>query len=280
MQLTQKQESLISQYLRDAARRLDARLPARDREQRLRQLQSRIYRDLEGLRVVSVSDDDVLAVLRQTRPATAPKEAGGNHARAGVAPARRPKLNRPPGEAPVEPVWLGVCAYNAGRFGMKPWTLRLAAVVAGLATGPLAVLGYLAAYAEYYVSAEEREPIAYWPLVTRTIGPLLVLVILHWAGGHAEQVIAYAHERFLKEPMPPLGDWGWFWNYDGLLFFLACITVAPLAVLSGLPLANAWGLSLKRLAQATVALYGSILCFGVASILVGIILDRVHAYLQ
>jgi hypothetical protein len=51
-------------------------------------------------------------------------------------------------------------------------------------------------------------------------------------------------------------------------------------VLSGLPLANAWGHSLKRLAQAIIALYAMAICFGVASVIAGLILDRVQAYTQ
>ncbi len=64
----------------------------------------------------------------------------------------------------------------------------------------------------------------------------------------------------------------------GTLRFWALALTLPLAVLSALPLANAWDYTLKRLVQALLALYGLILCFGIASFLVGIILDVVSDF--
>lgn len=280
MQLTQKQESLISQYLRDVSRRLDSSLPERAREQRVRQLQTRIYRELEGLRTPAIRDEDVIAVLRQAA-STRPAMPDGNHADAAVA-GTRPARQPPPGDRHVKPVWLGVCAYNADRLGLEAWTVRLAMAVLGLATGPIAVVAYLAAYAEFYAGTDKREraPIDYIHLAIRAGVPFLALIALRWGGGKVGQLIAYGHMELLKEPVPPLGKWEWFQYYDGMLFFLAFITAIPLAALSGLPLANAWGHSLKRLAQAIIALYGTVLCFGLASTLTGIILDRVDAYLH
>lgn len=281
MQLTQKQESLIAQYLRDVSRRLDASLPEPAREQRVRQLQARIYRELENTRRSVFTDEDIIGVLRQTgqgRATAAP--APPTVETPPVAPASRPSRRR--AATTEQPIWLGVCAYNAERFGIEPWIMRLVAVVLGFITGPIAVLGYLAAFAEFYLASDEAErpTISYPLLALRTGVPFLILIMLRWGGGQAKTLLAYGHEQLLKEPMPPLGKWDWYQHYDGMLFFLALISVVPLAALSGLPLANAWSHSLKRLAQAIVALYGAVLCFGLASLLVGIILDRVQAYLQ
>ena len=112
------------------------------------------------------------------------------------------------------------------------------------------------------------------------MAPLATLIVLRWGAGKLEALIAYAHERLVKAPLPPVGDWGWLQYYEPTYFYLACLSVIPLGILSGLPMANAWGHSLKRLAQAIVALYSVLLCFGLASIIVGVILDRVDAYIQ
>ena len=281
MQLTQKQESLISQHLRDVARRLDADLSDQARERSLRQVQARIYGELEALRNPAISDSDVLAALQRNgitdaQPAApAPRQAGGvGRARATAGPVPR--------ETAPQPVWLGVCAYNAERFGLEPWMPRLGAVLLGLVTGPLALACYLAAFAEYYLSIDkkERPEIAPGPLALRAFAPLAALVALRWGAGKAEALIAYGHEQLVKAPLPPAGDWAWLQYYGPTYFYLAVLSVVPLGILSGLPLANAWGHSLKRLSQAIVALYGVMLCFGLASIIVGVIIDRVEVYLQ
>ena len=281
MQLTQKQESLISQHLRDVARRLDAGLSDQARERSLRQVQSRIYGELEALRNPAISDSDVLAALqrngaREAQPAApAPRQAD----RAGTA---RATAKPDPHESASRPVWLGVCAYNAERFGLEPWMPRLGAVLLGLVTGPLALLCYVGAFAEYYLSLDEadRPPIAPGPLALRALAPLAVLVALRWGAGKVEALIAYGHEQLVKAPLPAAGDWAWLEYYGPTYFYLAVLSVVPLGILSGLPMANAWGHSLKRLAQAIVALYGVMLCFGLASVIVGVIIDRVEVYLQ
>jgi len=274
MHLTQKQESLISQYLRDASRRLDASMPDNLRERNLRQLQSRIYRELEELRTSAVSDEDVLDILQRAstagRPAPPQKK---------VEPEA--KRDVPPRDEASKPIWLGVCVYNAERFGLEPWMLRIGAVLLGLITGPLALICYVAAFGEYYLAQneEERPKLAYGGLALRAVAPLATLFVLRWGAGKVEDLIAWGYNRLVKPPLPDLEAWGWLQHYEPTYFYLACLSVIPLGILSGLPLANAWGASLKRLAQAVVALYGVLLCFGLASVIVGIILDRVEDYL-
>lgn len=289
MHLTQKQESLISQFLRDLSRRLDDSVPEKVRDRSLRQVQTRIYHDLERLNSPAISDDEVARVLRNV----ASDAESSRHATAATMPSTSPAQSAPaasvPPSAPLRdrargpaPVWLGVCAHNADRFGMETWMLRLGFVVLGICTGPLAIFFYLGGFAEYYagLAPKERPPVD-WPRVAlRGTIALAVLIALRWSGNQSLELIAYGHEKVFKEPMPSLGEWDWFRFQEGSYFFLALMTVLPLAVLSGLPLANAWGHSLKRLAQAIGALYGVAICFGLASVIAGLILDRVHAYMQ
>jgi phage shock protein PspC (stress-responsive transcriptional regulator) len=291
MHLTQKQESLISQYLRDLSRRLDARLPEKVRERNLRQVQTRIYHDLERLNSNAISDDEVSQVLRritsnlteETDP-VAPSPLTETRTASGSNPPLKNSATtslRGHAQSP-KPIWLGVCAYNAGRFDIEPWMVRLGLVILGLCTGPLAVFVYIAAFAEYYGNLPEKErPAIVWPrLAVRTVVPVAVLIGLRWGANKLLVLIAYGHELVFKEAMPSLGEWDWFRFQEGTYFFFALLSVLPLSILSGLPLANAWGHSLKRLAQAITAFYAMALCFGVASVIAGLILDRVQAYLQ
>ena len=285
MHLTQKQESLISQFLRDLSRRLDPGLPEKVRERSLRQVQTRIYHELERLNNPSIGDDDVLRVLRNAAstaeaPPTSTRDASERPAAAATAPPPPPA----PASAPRNPkaIWLGVCLHNADRLGIETWMVRAGLVVLGLCTGPVAVLAYIAGFVEYYLGLpDEERPKIDWPRIAlRGVVALGTLIALRWGSNQALDLIGYGHEQLFKEPMPALGDWDWFRYQEGTYFFLALFSVLPLAILSGLPLANAWGHSLKRLAQAIGSLYAVALCFGVASVIAGLILDRVQAYLQ
>ncbi len=285
MQLTQKQESLISRHLRDLASQFDASVPEGNRNSRLRTLQSRIYNELESLSKPAIADEDVLAVLgRLTPEALAGKAAtnGNRSARPGTPDQPASPKRVPAEEEEVAAVWLGVCAFNAERFGAAPWMFRVGAVLLGLVTGPLALLCYLGGYAELYFTTEkdERDPIDYGTLAVRTITPLAAAIALRWLAYKLLALLTYGYEKAFSEPVPPLGKWDWLAHYDGTFFFLLWTSVIPLGILSGLPLANAWGHSLKRLAQALVALYFMTLCFGIAMVLVGLILDRVQPYMQ
>lgn len=282
MHLTQKQESLISQYLRDLSRRLDSSLPEKVRDRSLRQVQTRIYHDLERLNTNAISDDDVTRVLRQAAASAAETTEVTPPA---VTPTPTPEAPPSPLGSRARdprPIWLGVCAHNADRIGLEPWMIRLGMGLLGLVTGPLAVLIYLVGFGEYYASLpdQERPPIVWSRLALRIVVPFIVLIALRWGGNRTLLLIAYGHERIFKEGMPSLGEWDWFRFQEGTFFFLALFSVLPLAALSGLPLANAWGHSLKRLAQAITALYAVALCFGIASVIAGLILDRVQVYMH
>ena len=290
MQLTQKQESMISRYLRDLAVQLDDSLPEKVRERSLRQFQTQIYKHLEGLQKANISDEDVVEVLRLATPRR--KEAPPENSPAAVQPknnagkqptpaARANRTQDLEPELDVAPVWLGVCAFNADRFGVAPWILRISFVLFGI-TGPLAVFCYLAGYAEYYLSTEkeERPAIAYGSLAIRIITPLAATIVLRWGAYKFLDLLAFGYLKAFNEPIPALGKWDWIALHDGTCFFLVCASVIPLSIISGLPLANAWGHSLKRLVQALVALYFIFLCFGIAAVLVGLVLQRVEPYLQ
>ncbi len=265
MQLTQKQESIITRFLRDVAIHFESSLPKRTRERALRRLETKVDRALDALRDDALTDTHVEGVLRQLgSPEQLALDLTGG--REPVTAQAKPERNR---------LWLGVCAELADRGGFPAWQVRLLAVLAGLVTGPLALVAYIGGFVAIYLSAApaERPHINVLRLAGRAGGTFLIAIALNTGTSYALQFIYFAHEQYLKRPVPALGEWGWIEAESGSMLFWAVVLGVPLAVLSGLPLANAWDYSLKRLSQAILALYGVGLSFGIASVVVGILLD-------
>lgn len=269
MRLTQKQESLISRYLRDVTMQLDTQVSERVRERGLSKIKARIDQELGALRKDPIEDTDVEAMLECLGPPA-------DQARVMVSkrtPSDRLALS-------VENrIWLGVCAGIAARTGLDSWVVRLLAVLFGLAAGPLAILGYLALYLTmYWASGNDAPRIRKRRVLGRVVGAFLVTITLHLGALYGIRLIYFAHVQYIKRPVPPLGQWEWLEVQAPDFLFWGLAIFLPLAALSAMPLANAWDYSLKRVVQAGLALYGVLLSFGIASVLVGIILDFVHEF--
>ena len=262
MELTPKQESLIIRYLREVARHMDDSAPRRTRERGLAKLRGSIDRELAGLAQGQVQDADVAAVLALFGSPAEQAEALADDVKTTEDRARQGRDDR---------VWLGVCAEAAERMEASPLAVRVVAVAAGVITGPLAVFLYIGLYAFFQLNGPRplTPPVDKTRLAVRAGGALLAAVALNVLCGYAIQLIYHLHERFLNRPVPGLGEWGW-----------ALVVCVPLAALSGLPLARAWDHSLKRVWQAGLALYAMALSFGLAAMLVGIILDVVQDFTQ
>lgn len=262
MQLTQRQEALITRHLRDVARDMDTNVPEKQRERALERLQRRIYRHLGALEQEVVGDADVLAVLDEM-----------DLSQEEILPTAD--------QAPVGPraVWLGVCARLAERFGLHPWAVRAVALVLGI-TGPLVVIAYLIGFVELYLATDraKRPRIAVFRVVFRPLAVFVAAMALHLATGYLIALIFRLHEEYLNRAIPVLGEWGWLQENEGDLLFWTLVAALPLAVLSGMPLANAWDHSLKRVTQAIVCLYGIALSFGIALILTGLIINVVQDF--
>ncbi len=274
MRLTQKQELMIARYIHEVTSASEA-LPERVRERGVRQLEARVMRSLQAHDgAEGVSDTDVMSVLAQLG---APSQQASKIA-SKPAPQRGLSLCLLPEQA----IWLGVCAGVARRFDIAPWVVRFPFFVLGVFTGPLALFGYLFLYAFMHLETphEKRKPVSFWRLIARPLITFMVAVALHAGTTACLRGVFYLHELVRKQPLPPLGEWGWFLDRGpGLLFWTLAICL-PLSVLSALPLANAWDFSIKRLTQALLALYGILLSFGIASVLVGIILHVLHDFVQ
>jgi len=269
MELSHKQEAILLRYLRDVALKMDHGLSDAQKEQAVAGLEAQIRRTLKTFGSDSVSDENLQTVLERLG---APQEVAQRLAEQTDTQAQPKKK--------AQPVWLGVCRNMAERAGLETWMVRLLFVLLGLVTGPLALLIYAGFYAEMYLSTEPlaRPRIDWLRIAGRGAGFFVVALGLDWGVQYFLRFVDYAVVEVLKREVPPLGEWGWLEVQADSLFFWAVIISVPLGAFSGLPLANGWDYSLKRIAQAALALYAIALSFGVASVIVGLILAFVEEF--
>ncbi len=264
MILTRKQESIIARYVHEVAMQLDVEIPERIRERALTRLEKQIKRELSAIQKDTIEDTDLRAVLARL---------GDPRRRAAVLAEQQPRTeglalsleNR---------VWLGVCASLAAYLEVHVRLVRAAAFLLGLLTGPIAIVAYLAIYARMHRAAGDNAPrIAWQHLLLRTGCILLTALALHVFGRMALWGVRFAMDAYLKRPAPVLGGWGWLEVHSGEVLFYALAITLPLAILSAMPVAEGWNHTLKRVAEALLALYGLIISFGIACYLTGVILD-------
>ncbi len=178
------------------------------------------------------------------------------------------------------PVWLGVLAWCAAVLDWPVWALRILTVIIGLVTAPIALLVYMGAYLWLRVNGriEGTMPLRPWRMFFRPVVTALMLIVIHFAGIYAIKAVRVLHENWLNRAMPDMAEWAWYDAEAGRMFFWALVLLAPLALFSAMPLANAWDYSIKRFVQACTALYAIAVSFGVASFISGLILAFVREF--
>ncbi len=308
MNLTPRQQNMISVFLRQAAADAEKFSPG-ERARMLGAVKARVRKELETCGGDALADDQVAAALRRCQPAGCtkpspssepkldllayvdkanacpeiptplplPPSSRTNKTLSGAArSAQRPAAPAPDGSStPVHGGWLGVCQQLSGRTGLDVWFLRTAFLVLGV-TGPVALGGYVVVYAALYATSTpgtfpRPDP---WRVIRRFAGTLLTALALYGAALALFAVAREAVPRFLGKPFE-LGQWAWLGpRMDEYLTWLLALTI-PIAIMSGLPMANDWDRTAKRLAQAGLAVYATVLSFGIASLAVGIILMAV-----
>lgn len=312
MKYTQKQELLVSRYLREVGEEL-ADLPHSVRERVLLRLKARITKEFDEVgEGAALNDEEVLAVLRLFgTPAEMARDVLNRRQSEGQ-PATRPK----------HVYWLGVCQALADRFDVSETFIRALFLVAGLTgpglalldlglrafgfmgeiaeggakgvawpgvpgfvvllalSGPVVLVAYLAVYFEMYLTSEEDmfPRISKRKVAMYLLGTAGGVLGFHVATQGALAAMIYLYMRITEKGAPVLGQWGWLEADAGWMFFAALCALMPLALFSALPLSNRWDQTGKRLVQAGVALYALVLCLGIASALVGVILLVVEAF--
>lgn len=267
MSLSQQQERYIANYIRDVALRIDPGVPASRAQRALDLLETRIRRAVQERVAGTPQDSDIVRVL---------DEFGAPESHAAQV---RPEAESGAARGPA-PVWLGVCAHWSKQLGLPLAALRWGCFGAGLITGPLALWAYLAAYAHlWFITAKDMRPAIDYARLAWNAGTVIVAAtLLSYALEYALWGLEVAHQRVFERNLPSVGGWGWI-RVEGPGYYpLTLFTCLPLALLAALPLAGGWGLSLKRLYFAILTLYGVYLSYGMASLIVGLIIAITNEY--
>jgi phage shock protein PspC (stress-responsive transcriptional regulator) len=266
MSLTQQQERLIANYLREVALHIGPDVSTSRAQRTLDVLEARIRKAVESRGGV-IQDADVARAL---------DELGEPRRHAEEV---RPDVKRQDGDK----VWLGVCAHWAAKFDVPVRVVRIGVFLTGLLTGPLAPLtlwAYLAAYGHlWYITAPEKRPeIAYSRIAWNVFSCILIATLLSWVLDYALWGLEFGHQRLFEKPLPSSGGWGWIQYEAAGYYSLTLMTTLPLAILAGLPLAGGWDQSLKRLYLAILTIYGIYLSYGLASLIAGLVIEMVKLY--
>jgi phage shock protein PspC (stress-responsive transcriptional regulator) len=169
--------------------------------------------------------------------------------------------------------WLGVCAVLGERFGVRLAYIRALCVLLGILAGPVALLLYTALYFQIYFTARDdgAPRIDSLSLIRNLFSFVAITAVLYAAGRAAFLLADGLYLRFMEEELV-LDQWGWLANHQQFLLQIVILFGAPMAVLCSLPMRREWDYTWKRVMQAGLAVYAAILSFGIASILVGVVL--------
>ncbi|MFP6583326.1 MAG: hypothetical protein VCD00_12335 [Candidatus Hydrogenedentota bacterium] len=165
--------------------------------------------------------------------------------------------------------WLGVCAAVSSRMGWSTLSMRIGFIALGCATGPFALILYLFCFSvdvqrhpDDYPAADGR--VASWRLVRA-----LTIALALYAGAWLILFVAgWVFTQYLGR-IAQLNQLGWFMANDRLLLNFALLSILPMAMLSGFPLARQWDRTMSLLVNTGLALYAVVLGIAVSSALAG-----------
>ena len=270
LKLTENQERRITRYLRDAGETLGT-VPQAEREAVLTRLNARIERELS--RYTGTINDVELerALTHFGDPAQTATQSA-----ISTQPTLTTFVSWP------DRVWLGVCAGLARKLDIDASIVRAIAVLMGLVLPllPLLLVAYLATYFWDYYTEGRRvlEPVELSRVAKSIAATLGVALALHFGAWFLIVFIPHAYQAIAAQPLLLDRSWNWLTYDAGSWLFWVLAIGLPLTVVSALPVPKAWSGTLRKVVQAGLALYAVLLCFGVACILVGVILRGVEEF--
>jgi len=273
MNLSSKQEKIVAAFMRDVSNNMDRRLGADERARRLGEIRHQVMGKLASLGRQSLEDHELNAILKSAVQTFSPRLPE-------TASAKKFNPNVTLMLTPEDIKWLGVCGGLSAWLGVEPWIIRALFFALSIPLAPLTLIVYFGLYCWMYFHSDKGSTPKFKAYVSAWRFFYLVLLtnLLFHAAAYARDFIFFAHETYLKRAMPPLGEWDWIALWNGSFSNWVLVIGVPFSLLSGTPLKGAWGDSLKRVPWALLSLYFIAITFGIASILVGIILDFVSEF--
>ena len=274
MRLTQEQDQRVAHYLNEVRTRL-GEVPEQHAHECLARLKAHIGRRLREFGSEAISDHDLATLLRNL--GTPEQQA------ARISDARRGDGRH--GDdygflAWHDRVWLGVCGGLAQQLGMEPSWMRFLAVFLGLVPPvlPLLLIVYLAAYLVVCFSPQGQSlprP-SRWALARSIGGAIAVIVTLSVGAGMLLVLFRHAYAQLAGRTLIVEGGMGWLFVYKRPMLFWMLLTFTPLSAIAALPVSPDWASTLRKLVHAGIAAYAMALSFGIACVLVAIILGVVN----
>jgi phage shock protein PspC (stress-responsive transcriptional regulator) len=282
MNLTNKQEKRISDYLSAVARELGG-ISEEERKAALYRVRARIREELRQFKKGKPKDADVEAILKrcgspkkQAQQLTKAKKRSQGTAQApAIAPQVPRRRIHAPADwslAPEEGLFLGVCAGLGRQFDLEPLLIRVLVLV----TGPIGVTAYLVAYAVLYARSDKEAvpPPSAMGLVTAVASVTLVAVALFVGVQLVAKGLEILYGQYGEGSVFTLGpQWNWLLEGQFGRFVWTVVFACPLAALAALPINEAWARTLRKLSHATVAIYAVWLTYGLACLVVGMALE-------
>jgi hypothetical protein len=89
-------------------------------------------------------------------------------------------------------------------------------------------------------------------------------------------LIDVGYNQMIEQPLEYSAQWGWLPDWRGYFLFWALMYCLPVRAVAALPVTANWDATLRKTADAGMALYAVVLCFGVASALTGAIVRGIQ----
>lgn len=244
-------------------------MPERRKDQAIADLKNRIHRSLRSENGDRIPEDaDIERVLGEL----------GSPAKCAAAIQESALAS----DSPEYAVWLGACAALAERLEVEPWVPRAVFVVTGLSGlgAPLALWAYLGLYFTFYYNRGDTWPrIRPWKAAKPAAIIAATAILLHVGAELALWFIYWAPAKLMDTPVMTVSPgWSWLEREMGGYCFWAFVTSVPLALIGGLPVKREWAATLYKCAQALLALYALAIAFGLASLIVGMILNLAQQF--
>ena len=293
MKLTPNQEQRITRFLRDVHARTEG-LSDAQRRRILAHVKMQLRERLQPYSDGPPEDTELEAIIDNCElpdfasSHTSPRAREINDVEAldpGASPRQAPPQQTPPQAARGDflelegRVWLGVCAGLARYLRIESAIVRIIAGIMFVATLGFFLWVYVGLYIFFYLRDRSGAlpPLKARPIVWRVAGTLALGIVLFVAGEVLLWVMSTAAALAVGHEISLEAAWGWFAERNGTIAFWTLVLAVPLGAMSAMPVAEGWDYTLKKLAQACLAVYALLFTFGLACYFVGLLLEATGA---